>query len=405
MKKMNARMRYLAKQTTARVWATVDVNALLTQAQTLAADIKALRAQLADKVGADGAKAADGKALYDQIAEKKALYDQTMEAAQTEMQAQANRVAAGFNHKLESVAQHNAEALGSLYRALITGAAIPQATISALSLPTVTTGGAAGNGGYLLPKNVSDQIIRDIVDDDSILAEITTTSITGLEMPKVTTTDVDGDDVADGTDAPDATLTASMLTFGRLPYAKAVTVPNSLLTDTNTAIESYIDTRHAEMMRARLCKRILAKGATGNYTHMSVYDSSVGVKTTTSNTDLLDGIMTALSELPTRPQGVYKVALKMSDWMGMIKTLANGAVALFSDPTRQIIGFTPVISSYVDKPIVGNLKTIHLNFDSPIAYETERHAKARTTDFVLSTYYDIQIEQPELLRIVDVQAA
>ena len=253
MKKMNARMRYLAKQTTARVWAKVDVNALLMQAQTLAGEIKTLRGQLADKVGADGAKAEDGKAIYNQIAEKKALYDQTMEAAQTEMQAQAGRVAAGFNRKLESVAQHNAEALGGLYRALITGAAIPQETINALSLPTVTTGGAAGNGGYLLPKNVSDQIIRDIVDDDSILAEITTTSITGLEMPKVATTDVDGDDVSDGTDAPDATLTASMLTFGRLPYAKAVTVPNSLLTDTNTAIESYINTRHAEMMRARLC--------------------------------------------------------------------------------------------------------------------------------------------------------
>ena len=62
MKKMNARMRYLAKQTTARVWAKVDVNALLTQAQTLAGEIKTLRGQLADKVGADGAKAEDGKA-------------------------------------------------------------------------------------------------------------------------------------------------------------------------------------------------------------------------------------------------------------------------------------------------------------------------------------------------------
>lgn len=405
MKNMNMRMRYLAGQTTGRVWAKVDVSALLAQAQTLAAEIQTLRGQLADKVGAEGAKAEDGRELYARIAEKKALYDQTMEAAQTEMQAQAQRVAANFNGKLTSVAQHNAEALGSLYRALIGGTAIPQETINALSLPTVTTGGAVGNGGYLLPKNVSDQLIRDIVDDDSILAEITTTSITGLEMPKVSTADVDGDDVADGTDAPDATLTANMLTFGRLPYAKAVTVPNSLLTDTNTTIESYINTRHTEMMRARLCKRIFAKTATGNYTHMSVYHSTVGVKTVTSTTDLLDGIMAALSALPTRPQGVYKVALKMSDWMGMIKTLANGAVALFSDPTRQIIGFTPVISNYVDKPLVGNLKTIHLNYDSPIAYEAERHAKARTTDFVLSTYYDIQIEQPELLRIVDVQSA
>lgn len=403
MKKMNQRMRYLSRALHGRAYAAADVVSLMNRAQTLAGEIKQLRAQLGDVMSAEGATSADGKAIYDQIAEKKAQYDQLMEATQTEMGAQAQRVAERFNQKLGGIAQANAEAMGSLYRALMTGAAIPQQTINALSLPTVTTGGAAGNGAYLLPKNVSDQIIRDIADDGSFLAEINVTSITGLQMPKVSTTDADGDDVEDGKDAPDAAMTASMILWGRYPYAKNVTVPNSLLGDTNVAIQSYIDTRHQEMMRDRLCKRIFAKAATGEYTHMSVYHADVGVKTVAGET-MLGGIMAALADLPTRPQGTYKVALTMAQWMGMINTLANGAVALFSDPTRQIVGFTPVLCSYVDKPIVGDLKTIHLNYDSPITYEAERHAKARTTDFVLSCDYDIRVEQPELLRIVNVTA-
>lgn len=402
MKHRNMRMRYLAARCGGRVYAKADVASLLSRAETLAGEIRALREQLAEKASQEGAKAADGKAIYDQIAEKKALRDQLIESANEEMGAQAQRVAGRMNERLAGVAAANREAMGGLYRALISGAAIPQQTIQALSLPTVSSGTA--DGAYLLPKTVSDQLIRDIADDGSILSEITVTSVPGLEVPKIATTDAEGDDVDDGTDAPDAKLTSGMITFGRHPYAKAVTVPSSLLADTNTAIESYISVRHTEMMRDRLCKRIFAKAASGNYTHMSVYHSDVGVKTVTGGT-LLSGIMSALAELPTRPAGTYKVALTMAQWMGMIQTLANGAVALFSDPTRQIVGFTPVITSYADKVIVGDLKTIHLNYDSAIGYESERHAKARTTDFVLSTYYDIQVEQPELLRIVNVQAS
>lgn len=402
MKHRNMRMRYLAARFGGRVYAKADVASLLDQAETLAGEIRALREQLAEKASQEGAKAADGKAIYDQIAEKKALRDQLIESANEEMGAQAQRVAGRFNDRLAGVAAANREAMGGLYRALISGAAIPQQTIQALSLPTVSSGTA--DGAYLLPKTVSDQLIRDIADDGGILSEITVTSVTGLELPKVDTADADGDDVDDGTDAPGAKLNADMITFGRHPYAKAVKVPNSLLSDTNTAIESYISVRHTEMMRDRLCKRIFAKSAIGNYAHMSVYNAAVGVKTVTGGT-LLSGIMAALSELPTRPAGTYKVALTMAQWMGMIQTLANGAVALFSDPTRQIVGFVPVLTSYVDKVIVGDLKTIHLNYDSAISYESERHALARTTDFVLSTYYDVQVEQPELLRIVDVQAS
>lgn len=401
MKKMNERIRYAARGLTAgtRARADLSLTAAMQRAERLGADIRKNREALATMAMREGYKPEDGRALYEQIERDVTIHDQLMGFIRDQQEDARASLSARFNERLDGVAARNREALGGLFRAMMTQSAPAVEIRNALSLPTVSSDTATG--AYLLPKTVSDQLIRDIVEDDSILAEFETTAITGLELPRVATTDVDGDDVDDGTDAPDASVTADRLIFGRYPYSKSVPVPNSLLTDTNTAIESYISTRHQEMMRARLCKRAFDTAATGNYTHMSVYHADNKVKNVEGE-DLLTGITNALADLPTRPAGVYKVALKMADWMSLIRTLANGATSLFGAPTKEILGFEPVLSNYVTKPVVGNLKTIHLNFDSAIAYETERHAKAGTTDFVLRTYFDIHIEQPELLRTVTV---
>lgn len=401
MKKMNERIRYAANRLTAgaRVHADLNLTAAMQRAEKLGADIRKNREALAAMAMQDGYNPEDGRTLYEQIERDVRIHDQLMGFIRDQQDDACASLSARFNERLNGVAARNREALGGLFRAMMTQTAPSKEIRNALSLPTVSSDTATG--AYLLPKTVSDQLIRDIVEDDSILEEFETTSITGLELPRVSTTDVDGDDVDDGNDAPDANVTADRLIFGRYPYSKSVPVPNSLLTDTNTAIEAYISTRHQEMMRARLCKRAFDTAATGNYTHMSVYHADNKVKNVEA-ADLLTGITNALAELPTRPAGVYKVALKMADWMSLIRTLANGATALFGAPTKEILGFEPVLSNYVSKPVVGNLKTIHLNFDSAIAYETERHAKAGTTDFVLRTYFDIHVEQPDLLRTVTV---
>lgn len=385
-----------------RIYGALDITRARNEAQDLMGRIVTTRNRLAALQLGGQAEESELRRLRETIAADAQRYDDLMGAVRLEEGAQAERVAGQFDRRMRDASGRARAAIGGLYRALLTGAQ-PEAGIRAeLSLPTVTTTGTA-DGGYLLPKTLSDELIREIVEDDSILAEITTTTTHGLEMPRVKTTDVDGDDVDDGKAAPDAGLNADSLIWGRYPYAKNVAVPNSLLADTDTAIESYISARHYEMMRARLCKRLMDKAASGKYTHMSIYHADNAVKAIDGD-DLLGGIMKALGDLPTRPAGTYKVALTAAMWMSLIKALANGATALFAAPSKEILGFTPVISNYVDKPIVGNLKTIHLNYDSAISYESERHATLRTTDFVLSTYYDIVIEQPELLRIVNVAA-
>lgn len=388
-----------------RFYATFDMQAARDKAQELKARITKAREDLAAMAMAEGYKAEDGRELYAQIERDVEQYNHIACVIEREDAAARARVAQKFNDKLAGVAARNREALGGLFRAMLTGMDAAPEIRAALSLPTVT-GGEAGAGATLLPVTVSNELIRDIVEDDTLLSEITVTAIPGLEVPVVDTEDVDGDDVDDGVDAPEATTNAKRLIYGRFPYAKATGVPNSLLDGTDTALESYITTRHSEMMRARMLKRIFDAAATGNYTHMSVYhaDNAIEKVTYTAEETLLDGIMAALAALPSRPSGVYKVALSMANWMSIIRELANGATALFGTPTREILGFEPVICNYATKPLVGDLKTIHLNYDSPISFETQRFARKRITDFVLSTYYDIHVEQPELLRIVEAAA-
>lgn len=375
---------------------TLSLEAAVERAQALGTTIRDNRARLAQMVMQDGYDPQDGRALYEQIERDAQVYAQLRSYIEDQQGSAARRLESRMPRTGGGL---DRDAMGGLYRALLVGGAPSTQVRDALSLPTVAESNATG--AYLLPKTISDQLIRDIVEDDSVLAEITTTSVPGLEQPKVSTTDVDGDDVDDGVEAPDAATSAELIVFGRHPYAKSVPVPNSLLADTNTAIEAYINTRHQEMMRARICKRIFDAAAAGKYTHMSVYHADNAVKDVTG-ADLLEAIMAALADLPTRPAGSYKVAMTMSHWVSLIKTLSNGATALFSAPSREVLGFEPVISNYASKVLVGNLKTIHLNFDSAITYEPERRAKARKTDFVLSTYYDVQIEQPELLRTATV---
>lgn len=400
MKHMNARMRYASRALGGRARAEMDMGAALTRAQEIKNSLRAKREELAGMAAKADYDPEAGRALRETIEREAQTYADLMQAVQTQEEQTAARVAGHANARMAQTARASRDALGGLYRALMVGGDVPAKIKNELSLPTTPAG---SNGAYLLPKHVSDQLIADIAADTSILDAITVTQITGLSMPKIATTDAEGDDTDEGTAAVEATMTGGEIVFGRYPYRKSVTVPNSLLVDTNVALEAYITGKHTELMRARMCSRLFAATPAGNYIHMGVYRTTDAIKTATGDT-LLAGIQAALADLPTMPQGVYKVALSMGDWMSLITLLANGATPLFAAPLREIIGFEPVICNYVTKPVVGDLSTIHLNYDTPIMYEAERKATMGTTSFVLSTHYDIQIEQPELLRVVTVGA-
>ncbi|MBR3797142.1 MAG: phage major capsid protein [Clostridia bacterium] len=405
MKNYKSRMRYAAMAFgRGRVMAAFDIGKARTDCQALYASVRAARERLAEHAQNGTGTQEELQALRDEIAQGTQRYDDMMAAIRMNEQQMADGVAAQFNRQMERREQGRRAAMGALYRSLMTAMPVDADVRAELSLPTTVTTGTA-DGRVLLPRTLSTEIIDDIVGEDDFLREISVTHVAGLELPTATGTDsADSAHKADGEKAAMAKIKAGTVAFGRIPYAKGVTVPSSLLDGTNTAISAYIDQKHYDFKRDHLLSHIFATSPEAGCEHMSVLGSNVGLATVTGATEL-DAILAALAALPARVRRVAKVAMTPAKWYALVRTLANGATTLFTKPDEAALGFKVVLCDYATTTLVGDLKTIHLNYDAPIQIERERHALERTTDIVLSTYYDIRVLQKDRLRLVSVAGA
>lgn len=402
MKTMNLMRKYaaVAYARGIRVRAELDIGRACDEAQALYERLKAARDELAEKQLEGDTPEEELEKLRDQIKASAQRYKDLMGAVEMAKGEQGARVAAQFNRTL-GLRESSMQAMrGSLYRSLMTATPIEAKVQAAMSLPTVTDA-SSGSRSILLPQTRSTELLTEIFADEAFLSEISMTSLPGLTLPRISMADAEGDDdVDEGNDAPDAKLTEGLITFGRFRYSKNVTVPTSMLDGTDTALDSYISARHTNLMRTRIQRRIFDVEASSKYAHMSVYDQTEVKVKEISGTALLDTIISALADLPAEVRSVAKVVLTPAMWLGIVRELTNGAATLFGKPDEGILGFTPVLSDYVTDVIVGDLKTICVNFDAPVRFATEDHAKKGTTDMVLSTFFDIQIQQPERLRII-----
>lgn len=400
MKKYTETMRYAARAfgRGTRVMAAFDIGRARTRCQELHSSIQNARQTLADHVQNGTGDADTLTGLRNQIARETQEYSDLSGALQHEEPLQAGRVAASFNQQMTRIA---ADARGALLRAMITGAEVTSQILNAVSAP-ITIGANPGNG--LLPVNVSDELISDIYDDGGFLSAITVTSIPGLRLPKTVTTATETDAaLEDGTAATEHKMDDGVILFGRYPGRDCICVPTAVLNGTNTQLDAYLTGKLTEIHRERQYRHMFATAATGNYAHMSVYNAEVGVKTVQGAT-LYEGICNALAALPVAARRVAKVALTPAAYYGMVRDLANGAQALFGTPNASVLGFEVVLCDNAVKPVVGDLKTIHVNYDAALEVKSDEDIKHGVTDVVISGDCDIQIEDANRLRIVEVAA-
>lgn len=401
MKNYNSKMRYAATAfgRGVRVMAAFDIAKARNDAQTLRASVKAAREKLAEHVQNGTGTPEELKAIRDEIARDAQKYEDLMGAIEMNETQMADGVAAQFNHRQASRAASFRDAMGGYFRAAMTGVALSASMMAALSVP-VTVGANPGNG--LLPVSVSSELINDLYDDGGLLAAITVTQIPGLRLPKVTTAETATDAALEsGATATEHTMTDGVLNFGRFPARDVISVPSSVLRGTNTDLAGYIEAKLQEIHRERMYRRMLSTTAAGDYAHMSVYNAAVGVKTVTGATKY-EAILAALAALPLNARRVAKVLMTPADYYAMVKELANGAQALFGGVAQQMLGFEVVLCEGVGKIIVGDLKTIHVNYDDVLGMDVDKVVRTGVTDTVLYGDYDIQIEDANRLRLADV---
>lgn len=404
MKNYNKQMRYAAHAFSrgTRVMAAFDIGKARTRCQELKASMDKARGELAEHVQAKTGKPEDLKKLRDQIARQAQEYSDLAGALDIEEERQRGQVAAQFNRRMSRQDEGFRASLGEYFRGMITGSVVCPEVMAQLGLP-ITTGENPGNP--LLPVTLSNNLIDDLYDDGGFLDEIEHTQIPGLRMAKMTTTDDENDAATPaGQAAHEIKTDADLITWGRFPNRDKIYVPTGVVNGTSTDLEKYIRDALFRTHRARMRRRIFAKSAESAYKHMSVYDSTVGIKKVEGAT-MLDAIMAALADLPSDVRAVAKVAMSPQAYYAIIRELANGATALFGKPDKAVLGFEAVFCDNAETPLVGDLKTIHCNYDSPVSVKSKEDIDLDLFLTVLGTDYDIQIKDKNSLRLVGVKAA
>lgn len=318
--------------------------------------------------------------------------------------AQRERVARQYNEMEGTKMDKTKLVRGAFLRSAITREPMPAELQNAL---TFTKG--ANPGGPLLPVEVSTTLIEDIYGEDAFLEHVTHTQIKGLRLPKVTAAPAADAVRMPNADAGETELTDAIITFGRFPGREKILVPGTIMRGTDTDLDSYITRRLNRDHRARMKERIFAETPAGDFAHMGVYATGAGNPGLTVKTGetILEAIQAAIADLPEGVRENAAVVMPYADWMTLIQTLANGAATLFGRPTKEMLGFEVVTCDYVKAAkgyLVGDLSTIHINYDDPLRMETDRDINLDMDLTVIGYDYDIQVEDANCLRLAKVGA-
>ena len=116
-------------------------------------------------------------------------------------------------------------------------------------------------------------------------------------------------------------------------------------------------------------------------------------------------LMASELALPASVRSVAKVVMQPMEYYKMVKELTGGAATLFGRPQESMLGFAVVLCDYATQPIVGDLKTIRVNYDDPLFVKSDEDIDTDVIKVVINGDYDIQVEDKNRLRRVKVAAA
>ena len=301
------------------------------------------------------------------------------------------------------------EARGIFYRAALLGEDVrrlPRMVYEQLgAIPEADAD--QGHGSNLLPRNMSSELLLDPMVEHPLLSRMSVTNITGLDLPKLGFSLADDDFVAkDGASAKELKASADgMIKFGRNKMALMAKVSESVLRGSPLNIESAITGALRSQQAAKLLKVTFAASPKLGEEHMSLYAGSTNAIKEVEGPTLLKAIMAAYGDLEDAYVPQAAVVMRRIDWVNMLFDLANGAQSLFGKKPEDIIGVPVVWCEYATVPVVGDFRYLHLNYDIPALYDTDKDVEAGNRIFVLTEWYDQRVKMKAAFRKVKVEVA
>ncbi len=353
-------------------------------------------------------KAADPSISMEEITAKKSHRDELqsrydMLKSEHDSMEEAQRQSVAKTAALDEKGRMNV-AKAAFYRAALTGGDVKKTYEGLGGIPTDTAD--LGNGSNILPKNVSNELLLEPVQENPLRNICRVTNITGYEEPKLgfTIEDADIGDVTDKETAKEIEMTGDTIAYGRLKMKVNATVKDTVLHGTETDLVSAIENNLHSALAYREKYFAFLPAATcatdTAHAHMSFYQAN-GIKEV-EGSDMYNAIVNAYADLDDKYSANARVVMKKADYYAMVATLANTSEALFTEKPAQILGIPVVFCDKATTPIVGDFGFYGINYDIGSIYETDKDAKKGEYYFVFTAWGDQQIRLKSAFRLAKV---
>ena len=356
-----------------------------------------------DELSVKEANKADLQARFDSL---KGLLEEA-EAAEA---AKAKAPATSSDPKTALVA-----AKASFYRSILTGKPIPadvkarmpeiEASIKA-SLQAIPAGNGTG-GENLLPTNLQNEIIVEPLVVNHLREVIQTSTIKGLELPRVLFTLDDDTFIDDDETAKEMEAAGDKVTFGRFKTKVKCAINDSVMNGSDLGLVTEVENALRSGLAAKEKKVSFATAASSTEKHMSFYEQgtepgSLVIKEVTG-ASMFDAITNAIADLHEAFRDSATVVMTYTDYVAMIKDLANGSMDLFNAPPEKVIGKPVTFDDRAVIPVVGAYSYCRLNYDGDPTYDSDKDIDSGDYIFVMTAWMDQQRKLNTAFRLAVVE--
>lgn len=295
---------------------------------------------------------------------------------------------------IEDPKQKVVAAKAELVRATIRGGTLSQEARAALGDKNST------GGEKILPTTMTNELLHEPFVKNPLRDVSTFTSVTNLEIPKVTFTLDDDDFIADTATAKELKAEGDVVTFGRNKFKVFVPISETVLAATDTNLVQTVDQALESGLAAKEKKVAFATTPKTGEESMSFYKA--GIKSVNGQ-NLYEAITAAVADLHEDFRENATIEMRYADYMAIIKTLANGSATLYNAQPEQVLGKPVKFCDSAVNPVVGDFRYSHFNYDPNMIYDRDKDVKTGIELFVLTAWFDHKIKLKSAFRIAEVK--
>ncbi len=262
-----------------------------------------------------------------------------------------------------------------------------------------------GSGSNLLPSVLSNDLIAEPFEENSLRRVEQTSQIAGLEEPRIAFSIDDEDlleDVVDFETAKEIETSADLVTYGRYKTKVKIEVADTVVYGTDTNLVNTIENGLKSALARKEKLRAFAKSADDAHKHMSFYMN--GIKGITGTT-IVAAIMAALGDLPDIFRANAKVVMRSADWYTYIQTLANSSDTLFTAKPQDVLGVPVEFNDQASIPIVGDFNYAKQNYEPVAVLDSDKDVDKGVYKYVLTAWGDHQIKLKSAFRLASTALA